>query len=76
MQFGDRLDTDILFAKRGGIDAMMVLSGYNQPKDLIGLHDHEEPDYISDNVGCLLLGSEHPPEEPAPANHPEFKERS
>lgn len=64
--FGDRLDTDILFGKRGGVSTMLVLTGLNQLHDLVGLDDSAEPDYVAPSVGSLLCGRDVEPEVDGP----------
>ncbi|ORY92962.1 HAD-like domain-containing protein [Leucosporidium creatinivorum] len=61
---GDRLETDVLFGKRGGLDTLLVWTGNSKPHDLVGLGDHEEPTFIADSVGELLKGV--PKEKAAP----------
>ncbi|GAA5897083.1 hypothetical protein JCM8208_006165 [Rhodotorula glutinis] len=51
---GDRLETDVLFAKRGGIASVLVWTGISKPEDLVGLPVEEEPEYTMASVGSLL----------------------
>ncbi|GAA6048226.1 hypothetical protein JCM3770_006490 [Rhodotorula araucariae] len=51
---GDRLDTDVQFAKRGGIDSVLVWTGISKPEDLVGLPVEREPEYTMSSVGALL----------------------
>ncbi|CEQ40872.1 SPOSA6832_02511, partial [Sporobolomyces salmonicolor] len=51
---GDRLDTDVLFAKRGKIDSMLVWTGISKPIDLVGLSSDKEPEWTCESVGRLL----------------------
>ncbi|BGP40017.1 hypothetical protein JCM10450v2_003997 [Rhodotorula kratochvilovae] len=51
---GDRLDTDVQFAKRGGIDSVLVWTGISKPEDLVGLPVEREPEYTMASVGALL----------------------
>jgi 4-nitrophenyl phosphatase len=51
---GDRLATDILFGKRGGVSTLLVLTGSTKLEDLEGLPVGEEPDYVSSSVGDIL----------------------
>lgn len=53
---GDRLETDVLFGKRGGVSTLLVWTGSSKPHDLVGLPDHHEPTYIANCVGELLTG--------------------
>jgi 4-nitrophenyl phosphatase len=48
---GDRLDTDILGAKRLGMGAILVLSGISSRKDLTG--SSVQPDHIFENTETL-----------------------
>ncbi|GAA5911293.1 uncharacterized protein JCM6883_001970 [Sporobolomyces salmoneus] len=55
---GDRLATDILFAKRGQIDSLLVLTGIQKREDLDGLKEEETPEWVADCVGTLLKARE------------------
>lgn len=49
---GDRLDTDILFGKRGGVKTILVLSGVTGKDEWEG---HEvQADYVADVIGDLI----------------------
>jgi HAD superfamily hydrolase (TIGR01457 family) len=51
LMVGDRLDTDILFAKNCGIRSALVLSGSTKRGDIRGI----VPDYIIESVGDLRV---------------------
>ncbi|MCC6270067.1 MAG: HAD-IIA family hydrolase [Microbacteriaceae bacterium] len=51
---GDRLDTDILGANRAGIDSVQVLTGIDQPKQLLAAQTNERPTYILEDLRGLL----------------------
>ncbi|GAA5943301.1 uncharacterized protein JCM15063_000759 [Sporobolomyces koalae] len=51
---GDRLATDILFAKRGQIDSLLVLTGIQKLQDLEPLDRDKRPEWVADCVGTLL----------------------
>ena len=51
---GDRLDTDILGAKRAGIASVHVLTGIDRPKQLLAARPEERPDYILATLEGLL----------------------
>ncbi|GAA5989583.1 hypothetical protein JCM10908_000543 [Rhodotorula pacifica] len=51
---GDRLETDVLFAKRGEIDSILVWTGISQPKDLHDLTSDQAPDYTLSHIGAFL----------------------
>ncbi|GAA5978713.1 hypothetical protein JCM11641_006151 [Rhodosporidiobolus odoratus] len=57
---GDRLDTDVLFAKRGGVDSVLVWTGISKPSDLADLPTTSEPEYTLSHVGALLGAKDHP----------------
>ncbi|MBE3598948.1 MAG: HAD-IIA family hydrolase [Limnochordaceae bacterium] len=48
---GDRLDTDVTFARRGGLTSALVLTGITRREDL----DRSEirPDYVFEDLGAL-----------------------
>lgn len=48
---GDRLDTDIDFAKRGGIASLMVLTGISQRSEIEGPDAQIVPDYLMQSMG-------------------------
>mmetsp|Transcript_12993 Transcript_12993/g.28288 ORF Transcript_12993/g.28288 Transcript_12993/m.28288 type:complete len:380 (-) Transcript_12993:1008-2147(-) len=53
---GDRLDTDILFAKRAGIPAALVLTGCTTRPQLASLapHDERRPNFVADSLSQLF----------------------
>ena len=51
---GDRLDTDILGANRAGIASVQVLTGIDQPKQLLAAQPNERPTYILEDLRGLL----------------------
>ncbi|GAA6023635.1 hypothetical protein JCM11491_006181 [Sporobolomyces phaffii] len=51
---GDRLATDILFAKRGQIDSLLVLTGIQKREDVDALDDDARPEWVAPCVGTLL----------------------
>jgi HAD superfamily hydrolase (TIGR01457 family) len=51
---GDRLDTDIEGAFRGGADSLLVLTGVTDARKLISAQPHERPTYIADDLRGLL----------------------
>lgn len=50
---GDRLNTDIEFAKAGGIASMLVLTGISKRDEIEGPHAKTIPDYLIDSLGDL-----------------------
>lgn len=48
IMFGDRLDTDMLFAKQGGIDSVLVLTGVTQ--DLAEITSDLHPTYVANGL--------------------------
>ena len=56
---GDRLDTDIRGAVRGGADSMLVLTGVTRPADAVLAAPHERPTYLAEDLTGLL--QPHPP---------------
>lgn len=48
---GDRLDTDILFGEKGGIDTLMVLTGINTRQDFEKEGAVARPTYVVDSLG-------------------------
>ncbi|SNX86444.1 related to PDR16 - protein involved in lipid biosynthesis and multidrug resistance / PHO13 -4-nitrophenylphosphatase [Melanopsichium pennsylvanicum] len=50
---GDRLNTDIEFAKAGGIASMLVLTGISKRDEIEGPHAKTVPDYLIDSLGDL-----------------------
>jgi glycerol-1-phosphatase len=56
---GDRLDTDIEGAFRGGADSLLVLTGVTKPVDLLFAPPERRPSYIAHDLTGLNLS--HPP---------------
>ncbi len=59
LMVGDRLDTDILGARRAGVDSLLVLSGVSGLHDLLTAPADARPTYLGLDVSALLA--------PAPA---------
>ncbi|GAA6061275.1 hypothetical protein JCM10212_004681 [Sporobolomyces blumeae] len=55
---GDRLATDILFAKRGQIDSLLVLTGIQRKDDLRDVAPDQKPEWIAACVGTLFKAKE------------------
>ena len=55
---GDRLDTDIEGADRGGADSLLVLTGVTQPPDLLLAPPQRRPVYVA--VDLTGLNASHP----------------
>ena len=51
---GDRLDTDIEGAVRGGADSMLVLTGVTSPRDAVLAPAGRRPTYLASGLGGLL----------------------
>lgn len=51
---GDRLDTDILFGKDGGLRTLLVLSGVTTEETLKSPENSIHPDYYTSKLGDLL----------------------
>jgi glycerol-1-phosphatase len=51
---GDRLDTDIEGAVRGGADSMLVLTGVTSPRDAVLAPAGRRPTYLAAGLGGLL----------------------
>jgi len=52
---GDRLDTDVLGAVRGGADSLLVLTGVVGPAELLQAPVGSRPTYVSSDLRGLLL---------------------
>lgn len=52
---GDRLDTDIAGAVRGGYDSLLVMTGVTGLPELVAAEPHERPSYLSADLGGLLV---------------------
>lgn len=46
LMIGDRLDTDIWGANRAGLRSLLVLTGIDQPKQVLAALEGQRPDYI------------------------------
>jgi glycerol-1-phosphatase len=55
---GDRLDTDIEGAVRGGADSLLVLTGVTQPADVLLAPPQRRPTYVAADLSGL--NSDHP----------------
>lgn len=53
LMIGDRLDTDILGARRAGIDGVLVLTGVDRPKQVLAAASDQRPKYIIEHLGQL-----------------------
>lgn len=51
---GDRLDTDIEGAYRGGADSLLVLTGVTDPEQLVAADVRYRPTYVSEDLRALL----------------------
>lgn len=51
---GDRLETDVLGAKRAGVTSAIVLTGIATKKDLLAAKPEERPEYILETLSDLL----------------------
>ena len=60
---GDRLDTDIEGAFRGGADSLLVLTGVTRPAELLLAPREHQPSYIAADLAGL--NASHPALEPA-----------
>lgn len=61
VMIGDRLDTDILFGKSGGVSTLLVLTGVTKQSDIEGPTPSPiVPDYVLQSVGDLvdIIGEE------------------
>jgi glycerol 3-phosphatase-2 len=52
---GDRLDTDIEGAVRGGADSLLVLTGVSGPADVVLAPPQQRPTYLAADLGGLLV---------------------
>ncbi len=62
---GDRLDTDIEGARRGGVPSLLVLSGVSDAADVVLAAPEQRPDHLAADLRGLLV--EHPRVEAEPA---------
>jgi len=53
IMIGDRLETDMLFAKNGGIQSLLVLTGSSTLKDAAKLPPKAQPDFVLDSLGSF-----------------------
>jgi phosphoglycolate phosphatase len=51
---GDRLDTDVLFGKKGGLTTLLVLSGVTTEEELLSARNTIHADYYTDTLSDLL----------------------
>ncbi|PRW33118.1 phosphoglycolate phosphatase [Chlorella sorokiniana] len=51
---GDRLDTDVLFGKNGGLTTMLVLSGVTTEEQLLSPDNSIHPDVYMDSLAAML----------------------
>ena len=51
---GDRLDTDILFGKDGGLSTLLVLSGVTTEERLLSPNNEIVPDFYTNQLSDLL----------------------
>ena len=50
LMLGDRLDTDIMGAKRAGIRSALVLTGIDGPKQVLAAGPEQQPDFILNDL--------------------------
>ncbi|MGB3413911.1 MAG: HAD-IA family hydrolase, partial [Microbacteriaceae bacterium] len=55
LMVGDRLDTDIMGAKRAGIKSALVLTGIDGPKQVLASGVEQQPDFILNDLRELHL---------------------
>lgn len=51
---GDRLDTDVMFGKNGGLTTLLVLSGVTTEEELLSEGNKIHPDYYTAKLPELL----------------------
>ena len=51
---GDRLDTDVMFGKNGGLTTLLVLSGVTTEEELLSPTNAIHPDYYTARLPELL----------------------
>ncbi|BGP52516.1 hypothetical protein JCM8202v2_000070 [Rhodotorula sphaerocarpa] len=51
---GDRMQTDVLFAERGGLDSILVWTGRSSPEEMPDLTPEQEPNCTLSHIGALL----------------------
>lgn len=51
---GDRLDTDVMFGKNGGLTTLLVLSGVTTEEELCSEGNKVHPDFYTDQLPDLL----------------------
>lgn len=51
---GDRLDTDVMFGKKGGLTTLLVLSGVTSEEELLSDGNTTHPDYYTSKLPDLL----------------------
>ena len=54
---GDRLDTDILFGKNGGVSTLLVLTGVTSEDDLVDVKADRVPDFVTGSIGDLMVSA-------------------
>merc|ERR1712130_427133 len=55
VMIGDRTDSDMLFAGRGGVSKLLVMTGCTREKDLVTIppKSTECPDFVIANIGLI-----------------------